>query len=201
MRPDVMTLLKERRTMRKFVGRPVDEKDIRTVLEAGTWAPSAHNAQPWRFAIVRGDGKKRQMADAMGAKWREDLVGDGVSPKEIEGMLRDSKDRIMHAPAIVILSVTMSDMDKYSDERRQELERVMAIQSAAACAQNILLMAEAIGLGGGWDCSPLFAPAEVKKTLGLKPDWSPLVMIALGIPGEKPRPPPRKPVEEVSVWI
>ena len=195
-----MMLLKKRRTMRKFVGKPVDEKDIRTVLEAGTWAPSAHNAQPWRFAVVRTDEKKRQLADEMGVKWRRDLMGDGVPAQRIDDMLRESKDRIIDAPAIIILSITMSDMDSYPDERRQELERVMAVQSAAACAQNVLLMAHAIGLGGAWLCAPLFASEKVKKALGLNPDWSPVAMIALGVPRERPRPPPRKPVDEVTVW-
>lgn len=201
MRFDVMMLLRKRRTIRKFTGKAVDEGDIRTVLEAGTWAPSAHNAQPWRFAVVRGGERKRQMADAMGARWKEDLKSDGTTPQEIESMLRESKDRITGAPVIIVLSITMNDMDKYPDERRRELERTMAVQSASACAQNMLLMADAIGLGGSWDCAPLFAPDKLKKALGLNPDWSPVAMIVVGVPGEKPRPPPRKPVEEVAIWI
>jgi F420 biosynthesis protein FbiB-like protein len=200
MWPDAVEILRRRRTISKFADKPVEEERIRLVLEAGTWAPSAHNAQPWRFVVVLSEENKGRLADAMGSTWRKDLEKDGVPARDVEALLKESRDRILNAPALVVISVTMEDMDSYPDERRQELERDMAIQSAAACAQNMLLMAHAIGLGAGWNCAPLFAQDAVRIALGLGKDWSPVAMILLGTPEEEPEPPPRKSIDEVSVW-
>lgn len=47
--PDVVPLFVERWSPRSFDGSRMSEKDVTTILEAGTWAPSAFNVQPWRF--------------------------------------------------------------------------------------------------------------------------------------------------------
>ncbi len=46
-------LLKARRSVFEFTDKPVSEKDLKLVLEAGRWAPSAHNTQDWKFIVVR----------------------------------------------------------------------------------------------------------------------------------------------------
>ncbi|WP_031385385.1 nitroreductase family protein [Desulfonatronum thiodismutans] len=57
----VFQALLGRRSVRKFTDRPVDVKDLRRILEAGRWAPSGLNNQPWRFLVVRA-GDPRQAA-------------------------------------------------------------------------------------------------------------------------------------------
>ncbi|NPA25483.1 MAG: nitroreductase family protein [Deltaproteobacteria bacterium] len=52
-------LIRSRRSVRRFAGRPVSDREIETLLEAARWAPSGLNNQPWRFVIIR-DGKLRQ---------------------------------------------------------------------------------------------------------------------------------------------
>ena len=42
-----------RRSVRKFIDRPVEEEKLMAILEAGRIAPSAHNYQPWHFLVVR----------------------------------------------------------------------------------------------------------------------------------------------------
>ena len=50
---DILDIIKSRRSIRKFDGRPVQDNLLDHVLEAGRWAPSGLNNQPWRFAVVR----------------------------------------------------------------------------------------------------------------------------------------------------
>lgn len=45
----VIDLIKHRWSPRSFTTQPITEKDIQTILEAGSWAPSANNTQPWRY--------------------------------------------------------------------------------------------------------------------------------------------------------
>ncbi len=54
---DLMDLLKERRSIREFKDKKVSKEDVRKILEAGRWAPSSFNSQPWNFIVIR-DWKK-----------------------------------------------------------------------------------------------------------------------------------------------
>ncbi|WP_136808322.1 nitroreductase family protein [Desulfosediminicola flagellatus] len=56
MQRNILTELKERRSVREFTSDAVSEIDLMTVIEAGSWAPSAGNSQPWRFVIIRDKG-------------------------------------------------------------------------------------------------------------------------------------------------
>jgi nitroreductase len=49
---DILDTLKSRRSIRRFKPVPVEEELIERILEAGRWAPSGLNNQPWRFAII-----------------------------------------------------------------------------------------------------------------------------------------------------
>jgi nitroreductase len=50
-----------RRSIRRYTADPVDEKDVKTLLEAGMAAPSAGNSRPWHFVVLTD----RQMLDAL----------------------------------------------------------------------------------------------------------------------------------------
>jgi nitroreductase len=54
---EVSEAVKGRRSIRKYEGGDVRDEDIQTVLEAGRWAPSGLNNQPWRFRVLRGKEK------------------------------------------------------------------------------------------------------------------------------------------------
>lgn len=53
---DIIELIRSRRSIRKFKPEPVSDELIEKILEAGRWAPSGLNNQPWRFAIVKDRG-------------------------------------------------------------------------------------------------------------------------------------------------
>ncbi|MDD3041398.1 MAG: nitroreductase family protein [Methanosarcinaceae archaeon] len=49
----VIDTILSRRSVREFTGTPVSREKIETILEAGRWAPSGLNNQPWRFIVIR----------------------------------------------------------------------------------------------------------------------------------------------------
>lgn len=51
----IMKVIKERRSIRRFEEKDVSLEDIKTILEAGRWAPSGMNNQPWRFLVLTKD--------------------------------------------------------------------------------------------------------------------------------------------------
>jgi len=60
----VLENIKSRRSVRKYSNRRISEDDLNLILEAGRWAPSGANAQPWHFIVVRGKATIKQLSDA-----------------------------------------------------------------------------------------------------------------------------------------
>lgn len=59
---DILDIIVTRRSIRKFSGENVPEGLIEKVLEAGRWAPSGLNNQPWRFAVIRDKAIKEKIS-------------------------------------------------------------------------------------------------------------------------------------------
>ncbi|MBP8947240.1 MAG: nitroreductase family protein [Candidatus Promineofilum sp.] len=182
---DLLELIRTRRSIRRFTGQAVPPEVVARLLTAATWAPSAHNRQPWRFAILEDGATKARLAAAMGERLRRDLAADGLDAAAIARDAGRSYARISGAPLLILLCLTLADMDAYPDARRRDHETTMAIQSAAMAGQNLLLAAHALGLGACWLCAPLFCPDVVVETLALPPDWQPQGLITVGYPAEE----------------
>ncbi|HOU39945.1 MAG TPA: nitroreductase family protein [Promineifilum sp.] len=181
---DPLELLLSRRSIRRYTDRPLSPETIDHLLTAAVWAPSAHNRQPWRFVVMTGATRAR-LAAAMGAQLRRDLAADGLPAEAIARDADRAYARISSAPALVLLCLTLADMDAYPDARRSAHETTMAVQSVAMAGQNLLLAAHALGLGACWLCAPLFCAAVVRQTLDLPADWQPQGLITLGHPAEE----------------
>jgi len=192
---EFMEAAKRRRSIRRYEAKSVDDEQLAYLLSAARWAPSAHNRQPWRFTVLRGRAAKEKLADAMGAKLKIDRTRDGDAPAVISADMQRSRARIAEAPLVLIVTMTLVDMDSYKDEARREAERIMAIQSTAMAVQNVLLAATSIGLGACWMCAPLFCSDVVKKTLGLPGDWEPQALITVGVPANEGKVAERKSIE------
>lgn len=184
-------LIRGRRSVRRYRPDAVPDALLRRLIEAAGWAPSAHNRQPWRFAILDADVKSR-LARAMADRLTADRTADGDDPADIAADAARSIARIEGAPAALLVSLTLADMDRYADPRRTAAERVMAIQSSAMAVQNLLLAAHGEGLGASWMCAPLFCPELVRATLSLPSDFEPQALITLGWPGAPAKPRERK---------
>lgn len=179
-----ITWLMERRSIRRYQPDPVPDELVTQLLTAAVWAPSAHNRQPWRFAVVQEAASKERLATAMGDKLRADLAADGAPPAVIEKDARRSYQRITGAPLLILLCMTMADMDRYPDAARQGKEWIMATQSTAMAGQNLLLAAHALGLGACWMCAPLFVPEIARRALDLPAAWEPQALLTVGYPAE-----------------
>lgn len=181
---DLPELFQSRRSIRRYESRPVPQAIIDRLLESAVWAPSAHNRQPWRFVVITTANAKHKLAGAMGEALRRDLAADGLSRTAIDRDANRSYTRLTGAPLLILVCLTMADMDEYPDERRNRNEALMAAQGAAMAGQNLMLSAHALGLGACWLCAPLFCPEIVRETLDLPADWQPQGVITVGYPAE-----------------
>ena len=164
-----------RRSTRKYKPTPVTKEQIRTLLEAAMLSPSACNTRPWRFIAIT----KREVLDNLAE----------IHPWA--GMLRTASACI----AIVALPNTQEGF-------RHDLPKGFFPQDCGAAAQNILLQAEALGLGTCW-CGVY--PRQVTMdaiapVLNISANEIPFCLIAVGEKDESPE--PRGKYEEEKVeWI
>jgi len=186
-----------RRSIRRYRRDEVPTTVLTRLLQAAVMAPSAHNRQPWRFTLLRECTIKLSLANAMGGRLRQDRTNDGDSAADIEKDVARSRARITGASVVIVVCLSMEDMDLYADEARARAEFLMAVQSTAMAAQNLMLAAHSEGLGSCWMCGPLFCPDVVKATVDLPQKWDPLGLVTLGFPTGSVSKPPRKPLSEV----
>jgi F420 biosynthesis protein FbiB-like protein len=135
----------------------------------------------------------------MGTRLRADLEADHLPAEAIEKDVNRSYSRLTGAPVIVVVCLTMEDMDRYPDKIRSEAEHLMAVQSTAMAVQNLLLESHAQGIGACWMCAPLFCPDVVRERLGLPADWEPQALLTLGYPAET-RKSSRHPLQGRVLW-
>lgn len=128
---DFLTLIQNRRSIRKFSHRPVSKDQISLLMEAASAAPSAMNQQPWRCHFITRPDVISQLDQAAFEKFRAD-GNQGV----IDRLASRGSDSLFYgAPLVVIISAERS------------LMAGTAMLDCGIVAQTIVLAAQAIGLG------------------------------------------------------
>lgn len=187
--------LRQRRSIRKYTPKNVPTELIKELLETASYAPSAHNAQPWHFIVLTETERKNCLVEAMGQVWLAELEKEHI-PKNIRwATVERSIERFTSAPVLILACLTMDGMDVYHDAERQRAERDLAVQSLAAAIQTMLLAAHTKGLGACWHCAPVFCKTAVRQAVGIPENVEPQALITLGYPDEAPRTPLRRPVK------
>jgi F420 biosynthesis protein FbiB-like protein len=169
---------------------------IERILETATYAPSAHNLQPWRFAIIQSDEAKANLGQALTSKMRADMAAAGAQHSEINARAERSLRRLDDAPVVILLCHDVTAVRGDDQE-----EAIMATQSVAAAGLQLLLAAHAEGLGGNWICWPLYAEAVARDALNLPDTWEPQGMFFLGYADEEPREKILRSLDEIMIAI
>ena len=196
----IVDVIRARGSIRRYTDQPISSELIDQLLGAAIWAPSAHNRQPWRFAVITATVVKTRLADRMGERLRADRLQNGDPLEAIDRDVNSSRGRIVSAPVVIVACLSMRDMDQYPDERRAAAEKTMAIQSVAMAIQNLLLVAHELGLGACWMCAPLFCPDVVREALNLPDDWEAQALITVGYPADAGKRRGRVDFRQVTVW-
>ena len=165
---DLYEAILNRRSIRKYKDKEIDEDIINKIIEAGIWAPSAGNLQSWEVIVVKDHQTKDKLAVACYIR-----------------------EFMAEAAVVLVICAHKSKSERTYGERGYEL---YCIQDAACAAQNMLLMIHNLGLGACWNGS--FDEDSVSDLLGIPEGVQPVAIITVGYPDEKPLPPPRLEIEE-----
>ena len=173
-----------RRSVRKFSDKRISDEDLQEILDAGLWAPSAVNLQPWYFVVCRSDDALKRLNTIMGGS--------------IYGLTKVLNNRFKSNPEVIdetvnfVKSLGGSSTVILTFLQQEEYdEYTAAVESAAAAMQNIVLTAYSKGISSCWLTAPLHVEDE------LRAEFAPgkghlLAAITLGYSDLKPKAPRRK---------
>ena len=175
---DIDSAIKGRRSIRTYKSDEVEEKLIREIIDAATYAPSAKNGQQWRFTVLTGDSKNK-FTDM----YRSEL---GKLTFDV-GSSFGSCTMMEEAPVVIMVWNT--------NERGWTTE----IHSVSAAIQNLLLKAHALGLGTCWIGDIFYTYEEIMEYF--KKPWKLLAAITVGWSDVTPGAKSRLSVDEVTEFL
>jgi nitroreductase len=170
---EVKKAIETRVSIRKFKDKEIPNALMYELLEAARFAPSAYNAQPWRFVII----KEKETKEAL-------KKNDAFQQKFV-----------YEAPVILICC---ADPEVFPNERLENTysnpdeiaNKVGAVRDLTIAVQNLILRAAELGLGTCY--VGLIKRTTIKKILGIPEHYILPYLIILGYPDEAPKASPRK---------
>ncbi len=167
---DLMEAIAKRRSVRRYLEKPVAWDDVGTILDAGRLAPSAGNLQNWKFIVVTDAAKRKAISEAcLQQHW------------------------MATAPVHIVICAEPRKAIQFYGIRG---DRLYSVQNCAAAAQNMLLAATACGLGSCWVGA--FDEGMLKSAASIIEEARPQSVITIGYPAETPKEPMHYTIENVA---
>ncbi len=172
---DAIECIKTRRSTRKYKDKPIEWEKIVTILDAGRLAPTSGNLLNFKFVLVREEANRRKLAEAaFKQQW------------------------MAKAPAHIVICAEPEKAESFYGTRGKTL---YTTQNCAAAAENMLLAANALGLGACWVGA--FDEDLVRRVINLPEQAFAHAIMTIGYPDENPPMPPRAIFRELiylEVW-
>jgi nitroreductase len=185
LKAELLQLMKNRRSIRKYSKDPVPLEKIYQILEAGRYAPSGANLQPWIYIIVTDDELKekiRKEAENVERNFHE------KAPEQLKKWLKEQKitpekSFLIEAPILVVVAGLT--------------KAPYWLESTWISIAYILLSVESQKLG-----TLTYTPASttfLNKLLNIPNEYCAVAILPIGYPAESPAPETRirKPLEQI----
>jgi len=198
-------LVSARRSVRSFEpGEPIPKETLERIADAGRWAPSGANSQPWEICIVEESGRVRDVASLMASQ------ADRLN-EHCKGFPHVHKKHWVHdSVALMVVFVdarwadtfpTVLEPDLDATEYEENRSNILLV-SVGAAIQNIQLATTAVGLSSAWlsgGGEPQTAE-DLQRLLGFPSTHTPYGIVPIGWPRRRAESRWRRPIEEVVHW-
>ncbi|MFZ5966862.1 MAG: nitroreductase family protein [Bacillota bacterium] len=169
--------IRTRRSIRKYINKPVEEEKIIQLIESARLAPSGSNTQPWHFIVVKSESTKQKLAE-----------------------VSHDQSWMLTAPVFIVCvadirSRIKEDVEIFLNENSPELELKQIIRDTSIAIEHVVLEAESLGLGTCWVA--WFTQEEIRPILNIPQDKYVVSIITLGYTNEEVKARPRKKLEEI----
>jgi nitroreductase len=171
-----LDVIKERRTCRFFkTGEDVPDTDIKLILEAARWAPSARNLQPLEYIIVKDAERRKKLAEYA----RQPQPTDAPVSIIVIGDLKRAR--------------MVGDVSPHDTTTHIKGLKMFLYMDAAAAIENMLLVAESLGYNTLWIAS--FDEDGLEEYLKLPERFIPVSMVCIGRKARDIQVPPKRSLE------
>ena len=179
------------RAIRRFKPDPIPEEDLRAILESAIRAPNGGNSQPWHFLVVRDEGLRTELGELYQEAWWAKRKDEGINgPEDIPPGKSNRRSAMRlsgefaHAPVVVMLCSTSRGNTG----------------SVIPAAQNLLLAARALGVGGTITTLHAQVNERAHRLFGIPEDVQIVYCLPLGYPRGNFGPAQRKALNEVCSY-
>jgi nitroreductase len=183
---NVSEAIRQRRSIKKFVDRPVTRDEMETLLAAATLAPNHRLTQPWRFYVL-GPEARHAYGAALGERKAK------KQPTEEAGRaLRDTVAAEHRAlPGMLVVAVVHRD----DPETREE-----DYAAAMMAVENLSLAAVELGLGTHIKTGAVMADPAARAAAGVRDDERIVAVVNVGVPADVPPTKPRESAAAFTTW-
>ena len=193
----VIETIKNRRSIRRFREDIVSDDLLEKIVDAARWAPSGDNQQPWLFIIVKDVTLKERMQSFLCDRALKYIESDD-GRKELEKNGQKAHRRWIEA----------IKSKRYQEHLRKapvlvatfgNVKSPYYVHDCCAATENLILAAEALGLGSCWTDHGIGDESlelQMRNLLKVPSNYRMVSLVAIGVPDEKSEPKPRKDVAE-----
>lgn len=197
---DVLSVIKGRRSTRKFLDKDIPEEVLYQIFDAGRYAPSNTNRQGWNFIVIKNEELKSQIHKAVGDKV-EEILEEMTSKVKYRAIRAYTKyfTFFNDAPALIIaLYRKPSNVANLLMHHTKRVEMISGeLISVSMACQNMQLMAHSLGIGTCVLTGPLVAYDKIKELLSIDDKHEICCFIAAGYPSEESYTPRRKDISKI----
>ena len=169
--------INNRRSIRKYINKEVEEEKLLQILESGRLAPSGSNTQPWHFLVIKSKENKEKVAKVShNQKWMATAPVNIVCVADIRSRIDEN------------IEISVSENSK-----EEEVKQI--IRDTAIAVEHMSLTATELGLGTCWVA--WFTQEEFRPVLNIPNDKYVLCVLTIGYADENPKPRSRKKLEDI----
>ncbi|HEX3044407.1 MAG TPA: nitroreductase family protein [Bacillota bacterium] len=128
---ETMKTILNRRSIRAYQPRQISEPELEAILEAGKFAPSGMNTQPWHFSVIQNQVLLTKINNWV----KEGLIKSGP-PMMAEQAKKEGFSVFYHTPTLIVVSGDPKDILPQID--------------CALAMENMFLAAASLGIGSCW---------------------------------------------------
>jgi len=186
----VFDTIQRRRSIGKMTEQRPTQEQIERLLEAATHAPDHHKVEPWRFFVLAGKARNELgeiMASSLATRLQETMG------EKTQAMLDKERNKPLRSPIVIVVAS--------EHPATPNVLNIENVEATAAAVQNMLLVAEEMGLACMWRTGDGAYDPHIKQWLGLSTEDSIVAFLYVGYPAIPHTERQPTPFEAKTTWL
>ncbi len=185
----VIVNIKTRRSVREYIDKPISEETIKKIIDAGRYAPTGLNLQPWRFIVVQNKEMLKKISDCARPLLIKNLEErNDTGALNFMKRLQDKNFNLFYNAPVLVLVIGSKN-------------NALTDYDCSLCAGNMILAAHSLGIGSCWigGAAIIQKSDEIMAEIKIPENYKLIAPLVFGYPRAVPPVPEKH--EPVVLWI